>query len=152
LQARLAEIETRFGLRLTLNSPVLASGDKTRGSDASGGSGINIPSTSLHSDRPLTPSSLHDSKLESSISFNSQQSLSSLSSSITNWSTDNELDESSSGNEKFDNLCKVCYDQPINSVLLRCGHVAICFECSKHLDKCPICRSEIQEVIQTFRV
>ena len=51
-----------------------------------------------------------------------------------------------------DDTCKVCYDARINSVLIRCGHMAVCMECSHQLEKCPICRTEIVDVIQTYKV
>lgn len=27
--------------------------------------------------------------------------------------------------------CKVCYDAKINTVIIPCGHMALCFECGK---------------------
>lgn len=48
-------------------------------------------------------------------------------------------------------LCKVCFSKPINTVLIRCGHVCVCMECSNHLERCPICRSSIEEVIRTYK-
>jgi len=42
-----------------------------------------------------------------------------------------------------DNICVVCFDQPIDVCLLPCGHVAICGVCSKRLQDCPICRQTI---------
>jgi hypothetical protein len=58
----------------------------------------------------------------------------------------------SSSTHSEDQLCKVCFEAQINTVLLRCGHMAVCKGCTKGLDKCPICRSIIDEVIQTYRV
>eukprot|EP01112_Ceratiomyxa_fruticulosa_P005372 TRINITY_DN1599_c0_g4_i1.p1 TRINITY_DN1599_c0_g4~~TRINITY_DN1599_c0_g4_i1.p1 ORF type:complete len:293 (+),score=76.17 TRINITY_DN1599_c0_g4_i1:288-1166(+) len=34
--------------------------------------------------------------------------------------------------------CKICMDREIDSVILRCGHLATCMVCSKKLKKCPI--------------
>lgn len=48
--------------------------------------------------------------------------------------------------------CKVCMEQQINTVLIRCGHMCVCKLCATSLDRCPICRQQIEEVIQTFRV
>jgi hypothetical protein len=50
-----------------------------------------------------------------------------------------------------DQCCKVCMDRRINTVLIRCGHMCVCMDCSNQLDRCPICRSHIDEVIQTYR-
>jgi hypothetical protein len=47
--------------------------------------------------------------------------------------------------------CKVCYDNPINTVLIRCGHICCCLDCSSMLERCPLCRRQIDEVIQTFK-
>lgn len=50
--------------------------------------------------------------------------------------------------------CKICFDAPINTVLLPCGHLCVCLECSKrltgHSRVCPICRTKIRKVVRTF--
>lgn len=51
-----------------------------------------------------------------------------------------------------DHSCKVCMEQSINTVLIRCGHMVVCKLCATSLDRCPVCRSQIQEVIQVFKV
>ncbi len=50
-----------------------------------------------------------------------------------------------------ENTCKVCFEATINTVLIRCGHMGVCLDCSRQLDKCPICRAEIDEVVQVFK-
>lgn len=55
-------------------------------------------------------------------------------------------------NHKDSDICKVCYDAKINSVLIRCGHMAVCMDCSQQLETCPICRMEITDVIQIYKV
>jgi len=50
-----------------------------------------------------------------------------------------------------ENKCKICMDKNIDTVILRCGHLAVCMICSKGLKKCPICRKHIAEVVRTFR-
>jgi len=47
--------------------------------------------------------------------------------------------------------CKVCMDREIDSVILRCGHVATCLVCSKKLKRCPICARNITEIIKIYR-
>lgn len=37
-----------------------------------------------------------------------------------------------------------------NSALMPCGHATICHDCSKHLDKCPICRVNIDNVARIY--
>lgn len=53
---------------------------------------------------------------------------------------------------KPDDQCKICYNASINCVLIRCGHMCTCLDCSSQLEKCPICRKHIDDVIQTFKV
>lgn len=55
------------------------------------------------------------------------------------------------GSPKSDDQCKICYNANINCVLIRCGHMCTCMDCSGQLEKCPICRRQIDDVIQTFR-
>lgn len=40
-------------------------------------------------------------------------------------------------------LCNVCMEREKNCVLLNCGHVCCCLDCSYNLETCPICRSDI---------
>jgi hypothetical protein len=59
-----------------------------------------------------------------------------------------------SDDDDDDNTCVICFANEIDCVILECGHLAICFECSKDKSfkrKCPICRRPIQRVIQTFK-
>lgn len=42
-----------------------------------------------------------------------------------------------------DGSCNICCERDTNTVLLPCGHVCSCMECSYNLEKCPICRSDI---------
>ena len=62
-----------------------------------------------------------------------------------------------SGEEKPDDICKICFVNPINSVILPCGHFSICVHCGQRLQakdaspKCPICRISITKIQQIFR-
>ncbi len=47
-------------------------------------------------------------------------------------------------------LCKICFVSAIDCVLLNCGHLCCCLECSKALRACPMCRSPIERVVKTF--
>lgn len=42
-------------------------------------------------------------------------------------------------------LCKVCFDSVSNTILLPCGHIVCCMDCSRQLRECPICRQLITE-------
>ena len=45
-----------------------------------------------------------------------------------------------------DNECVVCFDSAVNSVLVPCGHVALCVTCARRLTSCPICRANISDI------
>ncbi|XP_013794199.1 E3 ubiquitin-protein ligase RNF34-like isoform X1 [Limulus polyphemus] len=50
-----------------------------------------------------------------------------------------------------EDLCKICMEQPIDSVLLECGHMATCTVCGKQLNECPLCRQYVVRVVHVFR-
>ncbi len=37
--------------------------------------------------------------------------------------------------------CSVCLDAQANAVSILCGHLSVCYACSKSLTKCPICQA-----------
>jgi len=46
--------------------------------------------------------------------------------------------------------CKVCFDSPIQSVLLPCGHAMMCSSCSKTCSSCPVCQLEVERVTDIY--
>ena len=51
------------------------------------------------------------------------------------------------------NECNICLENIINTVLVPCGHACMCKGCTNTYDKakgCPMCRKEIQMVIDLF--
>ena len=57
-----------------------------------------------------------------------------------------------------DDTCKICFTEPINAVILPCGHFAICIDCGKNLlrrnptgAKCPICRNSLTNITQVYK-
>ncbi|XP_055677846.1 E3 ubiquitin-protein ligase XIAP-like [Lutzomyia longipalpis] len=39
-----------------------------------------------------------------------------------------------------DKMCKICYENPYETVCLPCGHVAMCTQCASAVDRCPFCQ------------
>lgn len=52
--------------------------------------------------------------------------------------------------------CKICFDNEINTVLIPCGHLCVCEDCSHSLKTvgqsllCPICKSKVQKIVKTY--
>jgi hypothetical protein len=58
--------------------------------------------------------------------------------------------------DEEDKECKICMDEPYNTVLIPCGHMAICFTCaqkilSKGNKECPICKRQVEQIVKTFK-
>lgn len=51
--------------------------------------------------------------------------------------------------------CCICFDAKVNSVIHPCGHTMTCHNCalqiSSRYPRCPMCRTAITNVVQTFR-
>ena len=44
--------------------------------------------------------------------------------------------------------CIVCFKKiKIGTLLIPCNHYQYCFNCSTHLDNCPLCRTEIEHIV-----
>ena len=57
--------------------------------------------------------------------------------------------------ESYHNNCAICVKNHVDCILTPCGHKSCCYDCyQKRKDafnnKCPICRNEITNAIQTF--
>ncbi|KAF2071374.1 hypothetical protein CYY_007314 [Polysphondylium violaceum] len=50
------------------------------------------------------------------------------------------------------NYCSICFENIINTVLIECGHSAVCLGCTKKIKECPICRKNILKVVQIYPV
>ena len=49
-----------------------------------------------------------------------------------------------------DKLCKICVDNKLGVVFLPCGHFVTCTSCAASLQKCPVCRSTISNLVKTY--
>ena len=48
-------------------------------------------------------------------------------------------------------VCSICMDRPSIMVLVPCGHLCICQECSHHARRsCPICRTATTSMVRTY--
>ncbi|CAB1443046.1 unnamed protein product [Pleuronectes platessa] len=56
--------------------------------------------------------------------------------------------------ERVENPCVICLNQPRNCILLDCGHVCCCHTCQRALPRrqCPICRQDISRVMPLYHV
>lgn len=46
----------------------------------------------------------------------------------------------------FAGLCVVCLEKKADYVILPCGHVCVCINCSQIVEKCPMCLKNIEGV------
>jgi len=53
-----------------------------------------------------------------------------------------------------DRECVVCMENTVDTVLVPCGHLCVCMQCSNQLKplNCPICKVAVQSVVRTFDV
>ncbi|KAH3763522.1 hypothetical protein Pelo_4637 [Pelomyxa schiedti] len=68
----------------------------------------------------------------------------------------------SPGADAVEDICRLCFANKGNCVIVPCGHLGLCFDCGTLLKNksssaespalCPFCRNPITQLIQTFRV
>eukprot|EP00795_Rhopilema_esculentum_P014481 gene14481-5544_t len=64
-----------------------------------------------------------------------------------------ELSENSGDEELASkNLCRICFDNPANTIILPCGHQAFCKDCASQLEICAFDRRTISQVVPVFKV
>ena len=51
---------------------------------------------------------------------------------------------------RFINICKICFNDDSNMLLLPCHHISTCLSCTMCTKCCPICRCEIKHVIKIY--
>ena len=48
-------------------------------------------------------------------------------------------------------ICKVCMENPLDTLITPCNHLCICKDCSKRVKNCPICRQLIKKKIRVYK-
>lgn len=52
--------------------------------------------------------------------------------------------------ERPENMCIVCLEAPKNTVLFPCRHLCSCARCSVRLERCPLCRKDIEHRVEVW--
>ena len=60
---------------------------------------------------------------------------------------ENGLDNTS---QSFSMQCKVCFDKPIDALLLPCKHLVCCQICAALISACPVCRGRVSETLRVY--
>jgi len=56
----------------------------------------------------------------------------------------------SAGELESDGKCKICFTRRQDTVLIPCGHIALCKLCAAQCEECPICRKTIVSRHQAY--
>lgn len=51
-----------------------------------------------------------------------------------------------------ESLCIICVENKRNTLLIPCKHVVLCADCSKLVDKCPICKEIVESKIDKIYI
>lgn len=67
----------------------------------------------------------------------------------------NRLESGPTSDTENSHKCKICWDKPLQIVIIPCYHVAVCEECSSSIllmarPKCPICRGPINDTKNVY--
>ena len=52
--------------------------------------------------------------------------------------------------DRYYDECKLCTERGANIIFLPCGHLYVCKQCATNLNKCPICRVEINQILKVY--
>ncbi|CAF1170785.1 unnamed protein product [Didymodactylos carnosus] len=69
----------------------------------------------------------------------------------TNSSDSSSNNKSTNSDSSGNNKCVICFDADIDCVVLECGHMLCCLNCSKSFQQCPICRQQVQRVKKIYK-
>jgi hypothetical protein len=58
--------------------------------------------------------------------------------------------EYNSNKTEYNPECSICLDNRKNMMCYPCRHVCMCRECSQNIKKCPLCRTNIESLIEVY--
>eukprot|EP01113_Clastostelium_recurvatum_P008349 TRINITY_DN1392_c0_g2_i1.p1 TRINITY_DN1392_c0_g2~~TRINITY_DN1392_c0_g2_i1.p1 ORF type:complete len:381 (-),score=65.39 TRINITY_DN1392_c0_g2_i1:46-1188(-) len=61
-------------------------------------------------------------------------------------------DNDDKGDQSNSNLCKICFDNKIDCVILNCGHAVSCLQCTQKVTLCPTCRKSIERLVKIYHM
>ena len=47
--------------------------------------------------------------------------------------------------------CRICYENEIDALFYRCGHVVACVDCARQVEDCPVCRTPVGAVVKMWK-
>lgn len=81
---------------------------------------------------------------------NQQSKIQSTTSSAANVSTNGLIADTLSFDDAVDNMCKICFNNELSAVFVKCGHMVACMECAVTLTHCAVCRQPIVGTVRAF--
>ena len=45
-------------------------------------------------------------------------------------------------------ICRVCYEKDCGVLFFNCHHVCACLDCGLDLEVCPICKEDIEDIVE----
>lgn len=51
---------------------------------------------------------------------------------------------------EIDSSCIICTESTKNTIMIPCNHVCCCVKCAKPLKRCPICRTQLEDIQRVY--
>lgn len=50
-------------------------------------------------------------------------------------------------------ICKICFedDKKVECAFVKCGHMLTCLSCAGRLKQCPVCRSDVEQILKLYK-
>eukprot|EP01113_Clastostelium_recurvatum_P043665 TRINITY_DN7261_c0_g1_i1.p1 TRINITY_DN7261_c0_g1~~TRINITY_DN7261_c0_g1_i1.p1 ORF type:complete len:302 (-),score=28.59 TRINITY_DN7261_c0_g1_i1:29-934(-) len=72
--------------------------------------------------------------------------------SINSGEEDKKAAQDPAGPQEDHTLCKICFDNKIDTAILECGHAVCCMTCAQKLTTCPTCRNKIAMLLKIYHI